>query len=153
MFYTFSILVGAEVTAAAIVIQYWNKSIHIAVWITIFLFLIIFLNITSVKYFGESEFWFASIKIITLTGLIILGIVLFFGGGPNHDRLGFRYWKNGNAFREHLVEGATGRFLGVWTAIIKSGFAFICSPELVATAGGECYKPRANMYVLRWEYL
>lgn len=101
---------------------------------------------TSVKFFGESEFWFASIKIVTLTGLIILGVVLFFGGGPNHDRLGFRYWKHG-AFREHLTTGDAGRFCGLWTAIIKSGFAFICSPELVATAGGECYKPRANMYV------
>ena len=29
-----------------------------------------------------------SIKVITITGLIILGIVLDLGGGPNHDRLG-----------------------------------------------------------------
>lgn len=26
-----------------------------------------------------------------MTGLLILSVVLFFGGGPNHDRLGFRY--------------------------------------------------------------
>jgi amino acid transporter len=30
--------------------------------------------------------------------LIILGVVLFFGGGPNHDRLGFRYWEHPGAF-------------------------------------------------------
>ena len=29
-----------------------------------------------------------SIKVITITGLIILGIVLDLGGGPDHDRLG-----------------------------------------------------------------
>lgn len=31
---------------------------------------------------------YRSIKVITITGLIILGIVLDLGGGPNHDRLG-----------------------------------------------------------------
>jgi amino acid transporter len=142
--YAFSMLVAAEVTAAAIVIEYWTTKVNIAVWITIILAVIIFLNMTSVKFFGEAEFWFASVKLITLTGLIILGVVLFFGGGPNHDRLGFRYWKH-NAFRTHLTGGDAGRFCGFWTAVIKSGFAFICSPELVATAGGECYKPRRNI--------
>ncbi|EGW32649.1 putative proline permease [Spathaspora passalidarum NRRL Y-27907] len=142
--YAFSILVAAEITAAALVIQYWTTKVNIAVWITILLALMISLNLISVKFFGESEFWFASIKLFALMGLIILGVVLFFGGGPNHDRLGFRYWKH-DAFKEHLVKGSTGRFLGFWTALIKSGFAFICSPELVSTAGGECYKPRRNL--------
>ncbi|KAK6199570.1 proline specific permease [Scheffersomyces amazonensis] len=142
--YAFSILIAAEVTAAAIVVQYWTTSVNVAVWITIFLAILIALNMSSVKYFGEAEFWFASIKLITLSGLIILGIVLFFGGGPNHDRLGFRYWKQ-DAFIEHLAKGGTGRFLGLWTAIVKSGFAFICSPELIATTGGECKKPRRNI--------
>ncbi|KAK6462810.1 proline specific permease [Scheffersomyces coipomensis] len=142
--YAFSILIAAEVTAAAIVIEYWITSVNIAVWITIFLVILTVLNMSSVKYFGEAEFWFASIKLVTLTGLIILGIVLFFGGGPHHDRLGFRYWKH-SPFSEHLVGGSTGRFLAVWTAIVKSGFAFICSPELIATTGGECKKPRRNI--------
>lgn len=142
--YAFSILIAAEVTAAAIVVQYWTKSVNVAVWITILLALIVLLNFSSVKYFGEAEFWFASLKLIALTGLIILGVVIFFGGGPNHDRLGFRYWKN-DAFHEHLTGGSTGKFLSFWTALIKSGFSFICSPEMVATAGGECEKPRRNI--------
>lgn len=32
--------------------------------------------------------FYRSIKVITITGLIILGIVIDLGGGPNHDRLG-----------------------------------------------------------------
>lgn len=36
---------------------------------------------------------FASTKVVMMTGLLILSVVLFFGGGPNHDRLGFRYYK------------------------------------------------------------
>lgn len=37
-------------------------------------------------------------KVITLTGMVILGIVLDFGGGPNHDLIGFQYWKNPGPF-------------------------------------------------------
>lgn len=103
--YAFSMLIASEVTAAAIVIQYWNTSVNIAVWITIFLAVIVGLNMSSVKYFGEAEFYFASLKLIAITGLIILGVVLFFGGGPNHDRLGFRYWEHGGAFKQHLTGG------------------------------------------------
>lgn len=140
--YGFSILVAAEIVAAAIVIQYWTTSVNIAVWISILLVLILVLNLCPVSFYGEAEFYFAGIKLITITGLIILGIVLFFGGGPNHDRLGFRYWKNGNAFHEHLTGGATGRFLSVWTAIIKAGYSFIMSPELIVACSGEVTNAR-----------
>lgn len=143
--YAFSILVATEVTAGAILIEYWTTKVNPAVWITIFLVLIVVLNLTSVKVFGEAEFHFASLKIIAIVGLIILGIVLFFGGGPKHDRLGFRYWMHGNAFKPYMTGGDTGEFLGFWYALIRSGFAFICSPELVATAGSESIKPRANI--------
>ncbi|KAG4273448.1 proline-specific permease, partial [Fusarium proliferatum] len=42
------------------------------------LVVILLLNINAVALFGESEFWFASIKIIAIIGLIFLGVVLFF---------------------------------------------------------------------------
>lgn len=98
-------------------------------------------------WYGEAEFWFASLKIIAIVGLIILGIVLFFGGGPNHDRLGFRYWQRPGAFVEpYLVPNInTGRFLAFWTAMIKCGFSFIFSPELITTAAGEAASPRRNI--------
>ena len=54
---------------------------HTAAWITIILVTIVLLNIFRVSLCGESEFWFASIKMIAILGLIIVGAVLFFGGG------------------------------------------------------------------------
>ena len=153
--YGFAILVAAEIVAAAIVIQYWTEKVNIAVWISILLALILILNLCPVKFYGEAEFYFASIKLLAMTGLIILGVVLFFGGGPNHDRLGFRYWKNGNAFKEHLTGGSTGRFLSVWTAIIKAGYSFIMSPELIVACSGEVRDARrvlpkcANQFIYR----
>lgn len=153
--YCYAMLIAAEVVAAAYVIQYWNTSINVAVWITIFLVIILALNMCPVKIYGEFEFYFAGVKLIAIVGLIILGIVLFFGGGPNHDRLGFRYWKDGNAFHEYLVDGPTGRFLSVWSAIILAGFAFVTAPEVVVACAGETANPRkslpkcANQFVYR----
>lgn len=144
-YYAFAILVASEVTAASILVNYWPNNVSIAVWITIFTVVIFFLNMTSVSVFGEAEFGFASIKIIAIIGLIIVGIVIFFGGAPTHDRLGFRYWKHGLAFKPYKAPGNTGKFLGFWYAIIRSGFSFICSPELVVSAAGEAENPRKNI--------
>ena len=138
-------LVAAEISAAATVIQYWTTAVPVAVWITILLVLVIFLNIFVVSIYGEAEFWFASIKLITILGLIILGIVIFFGGGPNHTRLGFYYWQVPGAFIPYKVDGNTGKFLAFWTALVRSGFAFVTSPELVAITAGESEAPRRNI--------
>ncbi|RHZ47696.1 uncharacterized protein CDV56_102773 [Aspergillus thermomutatus] len=143
--YSFSMLLATEVTAAGLIIEYWTTSVSVGVWITIVLVVILLLNIVAVSWYGEAEFWFAALKILAIIGLIILGVVLFFGGGPNHDRLGFRYWQTPGAFNPYLVPGNTGRFLGFWTAFIRSGFSFIFSPELITTAAGEVESPRRNI--------
>lgn len=93
-FYSLGILVPYEITAAGLVIEYWSPPVNIAVWITIMIIVIVGLNCFPVKFYGETEFWFAGTKVIMMIGLLMLSIVLFFGGGPDHDRLGFRYWKN-----------------------------------------------------------
>jgi len=143
--YAYAILVAAEASAASIILDYWQAPVNVAVWITIVLLIMLLLNIIAVSFFGEAEFWFASIKLITICGLIILGVILFFGGGPNHDRLGFRYWQRPGAFKEYMAPGNTGKFLAFWHAFVKAGFAFITSPELIAIAAGETVDPRRNI--------
>jgi amino acid transporter len=125
---------------------YWETPVHDAVWITIFLLVVLFLNIVAVEVFGEAEFWFASIKFITIMGLIILGFVIMLGGSPNDQgRLGFRYWNNPGAFKPYIMTGSSGKFLAYWTAFVRAGFAFITSPELIALAAGETIAPRRNI--------
>ncbi|GJJ74554.1 yeast amino acid transporter [Entomortierella parvispora] len=144
--YAYAMLIGAEATAAGIVIDYWQLPVNIAVWITIVLVVMLLLNIIAVSFFGEAEFWFASIKLITICGLIITGVVIFFGGGPDqHSVLGFHYWKEAGAFVEYKAAGSAGRFLAYWHAFISAGFAFITSPELIAIAAGETIDPRKNI--------
>ncbi|KAF4982089.1 hypothetical protein FDECE_17578 [Fusarium decemcellulare] len=126
--YAYAMLIGAEAVAAGIIIDYWQANVNIGVWIAIVLVVMLILNIIAVSYFGEAEFWFASIKLITITGLIILGIVIFFG-----------------AFKEFGAKGSAGHFLAYWSAFISAGFAFITSPELIAISAGEAVAPRRNI--------
>lgn len=147
--YSYAILVPSESTAAAMVLQYWvsNETVNIGVWIAIFWVIMVGINLTAVKFYGESEFFFGIVKLSCIIGLIICGFVIFFGGAPTHDRLGFRYWNHPGAFAEHLVptHRNTARFLDTWTAIIRSSLAFVLGPELIITSSGEVERPRANI--------
>lgn len=80
-FYSLGILVPYEITAAGLVIDYWNSPVNIAVWITVFIIVIVGLNILPVQFYGETEFWFASLKVFMMIGLLILSFILFWGGG------------------------------------------------------------------------
>ncbi|EAQ93042.1 hypothetical protein CHGG_01277 [Chaetomium globosum CBS 148.51] len=143
--YAYAILVAAEASAGAILLDYWETPVHSAVWITIILVVCLALNIIAVEVFGEAEFWFASIKIITIIGLVIVGIVIMAGGAPGAGAIGFTYWNNPGAFKEYVGTGATGRFTAYWTAFVRAGFSFITSPELIGLAAGETVAPRRNI--------
>ncbi|EOD50693.1 putative proline-specific permease protein [Neofusicoccum parvum UCRNP2] len=143
--YAYAMLVGAEASAGAILLDYWNTPVPPAVWITIILVITLALNIFAVEIFGEAEFWFASIKLITIMGLILVSLVIILGGAPDEGRIGFSYWNNPGAFTPYLVDGNTGKFLAYWTGFVRAGFAFITSPELIALAAGETVAPRRNI--------
>lgn len=55
-FYSLGILVPYEITAAGLVIDYWDSPVNIGVWITIFIIVIVGLNILPVQFYGETEF-------------------------------------------------------------------------------------------------
>ncbi|CAA7266616.1 unnamed protein product [Cyclocybe aegerita] len=143
--YNWTIILPAELSAAAVLIGYWDQDTNPAVWITVCLVVVVFINMLGAGAYGEAEFIFASIKVITIVGLIILGIVLDLGGGPNKDRLGFRYWKNPGPFVQYAgIAGAKGRFLGWWAVLTQAAFSFI-GTEIVAIAAGEAKNPRRNL--------
>lgn len=143
--YAYSILIGAEASAGAILLDYWDTPVPSAVWITIILLVTLGLNIFAVSLFGEAEFWFASIKLITIMGLILTSLVIILGGAPNGDRIGFSYWETPGAINPYMTGGDTGRFLAYWSGFARAGFAFITSPELIALAAGETVAPRRNI--------
>ncbi|KAF5313268.1 hypothetical protein D9619_003037 [Psilocybe cf. subviscida] len=143
--YNWIIVLPAELSAASVLIGYWNHDINPAVWVAVCMVVVIVINLLGAGAYGEAEFIFASIKVITITGLIILGIVLDLGGGPSHDRIGFRYWKDPGPFVQFAgIAGSKGRFLGFWAVLTQAAFSYI-GTEIVAIAAGEAKNPRRNL--------
>ncbi|KAI0470561.1 amino acid permease/ SLC12A domain-containing protein [Xylariaceae sp. FL0804] len=144
--YTWGIAVAYEVTAAALVIDYWPNAVPTAAWITVMLAVIVVLNFMPVRVYAESEFWFASLKVFTIIGLLVLSVVLFFGGGPSHNRLGFTYWYYHQApAHEYLTGGSAGQLCAFIYALCNGAFAFLFGPEYVVSASGEMKTPRKDL--------
>ncbi|KAH8724098.1 amino acid permease-domain-containing protein [Phaeosphaeriaceae sp. PMI808] len=143
--YQCAITLCAEISAAAVLVSYWDQEgkYNPAIWITIIILIILALNVFAVSIYGEAEFIFASIKIITILGLLLLGFIIMLGGAPDGDRRGFRYWKEG-AMKEYVGTGATGRFTGLWSTLVNAGFSY-GGVEMVAVAAGEAANPRKNI--------
>ncbi|KFZ22945.1 hypothetical protein V502_02581 [Pseudogymnoascus sp. VKM F-4520 (FW-2644)] len=145
-FYSFAIFVPFELTASALVIEYWNPPVNNAVWITIMLALIIGLNLLPVRYYGESEFWFAGLKVMLIVALLILSFILFWGGGPDqHHILGFHYWRDPGGFKSQLSPGSAGYFVAFLATLTSSVLPFTFSPEMLVVSAGEVQSPRCNL--------
>lgn len=59
-----------EIIAASITVSYWNSSLDRAIFITIFLFTIVVINLLGVKGYGEAEFVFSIIKITAIVAFM-----------------------------------------------------------------------------------
>lgn len=59
-----------EIIAASITINYWEigQGYNHAIFVTIFLIVIISINLIGVKGYGEAEFAFALVKIVAIIG-------------------------------------------------------------------------------------
>lgn len=137
------IILPAELSAAAVLCSYWSDA-NPAIFITACFVVVVLINLAGPRVYGEAEFWFCSIKIITIVGLIILSFLIDVGVG-DQGRLGFRYWKNPGPFVQfNDIKGAFGRFLGFWSVLINAAFSFI-GTEIVGIAAGEARNPRKSI--------
>ncbi|KAJ5703108.1 hypothetical protein N7488_010656 [Penicillium malachiteum] len=136
-----------ELTATGLIIEFWEASIPIAIFIAVFWVIIIALNMMPVTYYGETEFWLASIKVITVIGFMIFAICMNAGVGKE-GYIGFRYWVNPGPFNAYLLTNLSqdnlAKFLGFWAVLIKAGFAYQ-GTELVGIAAGETENPRKTI--------
>jgi AAT family amino acid transporter len=128
----------AEITAVGIYVQYWLP--HVPQWIPALVALVALLgvNLITVKLFGEFEFWFALIKVVTIVAMIVLGLVIIiFGISSLGKQAGFsNLWSHGGFF----PKGFTGPFLALQLVM----FAFL-GVELVGVTAGEAEHPEKTM--------
>jgi len=84
------VTVMAELTAIGVYMQHWFPDIPQWVPALVALVLLYGSNLLAVRVFGELEFWFALIKIITIVALIVGGLaVIFFHFGSLGSTAGF----------------------------------------------------------------
>lgn len=144
-FFKYLLATPNQLSAFGLIMKFWvGDRVNPAVFITIILVLIVVINSVSVKAFGEFEFWLSSLKVLIMVGIIILLFILAVGGGPTGDRPGFQYWSEPGAFAEYKVDGAKGKLLGLWSAMVAAVYAF-SGTELVGVTVGEAKNPRLCM--------
>ncbi|KAK9709066.1 hypothetical protein K7432_009269 [Basidiobolus ranarum] len=134
--YSWALTVAVELSAAGLIMQYWLPNVPSWVWSACVLAIIVGINSISVKGYGETEYWFALIKVITVVVFIIVGIFVAAGvlGGVKY---GFSNYTRGEA---PFVGGG----LGVLSVFLVAGFSFM-GTELVGVAAGESENPEKNV--------
>ncbi len=122
--------------ASGLVMKFWFPNVPAIVWSIVFLMLIVILNLLSTKAYGESEYWFASIKVITVIIFIVIGLANIIGimGG---EAVGFKNFTIGDA---PFVGGAKSIFM----IFLIAGFSFQ-GTELVGIAAGESEHPEKTI--------
>lgn len=70
------IIAMAELTAIGKYMQFWLPQTPAWLWELLFLGVLYSMNIIAVKAFGETEFWFALIKIVAIIAMILIGIIM-----------------------------------------------------------------------------
>lgn len=82
------IVLPLEIIAASITISYWNSQVDKAVFVSIFLAIILGINLCGVRGYGEAEFIFAIVKVSAVIGFMYVQTTETPPGGQrktNHD--------------------------------------------------------------------
>lgn len=137
--YNWAITVAVDLVAAQLVISYWLEldSTTSWLWSALFLGIIFILNYLSVKGFGEAEFLFALIKVVTVVVFIIVGVLMIVGILKGGEGTGWHNWTIGEA----PFVGGFSSIIGVAMIV---GFSFQ-GTELIGIAAGESKNPEKNI--------
>ena len=126
--------VMAEITAVGVYVRYWLPDVPQWLPSLIALGVLYGTNLLAVRVFGELEFWFALIKVVTIVALIIAGLfVIVFHAGALGATAGFsNLWSHGG----FLPFGVLGMLLTM--QIVMFAYEGV---ELVGVTAGEAQNP------------
>lgn len=127
----------SDLTAMGSYVSYWSS--NIPNWLTI-LFIVLLLmafNSLGAKLFGEIEFWFSMIKIITIIILIVVGLTfIILGLKTNNSTASFSNLYDNGVF----THGAYGFLMSFQMAV----YSFI-GIELIGVTAGETKNPQVSI--------
>ena len=129
----------AEVIAITGYISFWWPDLPLWVAPVLTVTLLLGLNLTTVRAFGEIEFWFSIIKIVAIIALVVVGIVLVVirftpPSGAQADIANL--WRDGGLFPKG--------FHGFAEAFQIAVFSFV-GTELIGTTAAEARDPEVTL--------
>ncbi|WP_202743418.1 amino acid permease [Acinetobacter calcoaceticus] len=126
----------SELTAVAKYINYWWP--HIPAWTSVLFFFVVItaINLTNVKFYGESEFWLAIIKVAAVISMIVFGLYLLFTADVGSSISFSNLWSHGGFF----PNGFSGLFYML--AFLMFAFGGI---ELIGMAAAEAKDPKKTI--------
>ena len=133
------VVVGmSEVIAVGEYMNYWFPDLPQWIPGIIVVLLLAGANLVSVKAFGEFEFWFAMIKVVTIILMIIAGFgLIFFGLGNGGEAIGLsNLWSHGG----FMPNGWIGFFFAL--SIVIGSYQGV---ELIGITAGETKDPQKNI--------
>ncbi|MFD7031921.1 amino acid permease [Streptomyces sp. NPDC059917] len=139
-FLNWSTTTVADITAAATYAHFWSMFSDIPSWILalIALSVVLTVNLISVKYFGEMEFWFSIVKVGALVAFLLVGIYLVATSHPidGHTPGLGSITDNGGIFPAGMLP----------MLLVIQGVVFAyASVELCGVAAGETENPEKIM--------
>ncbi|SFL91397.1 amino acid permease [Pelosinus propionicus] len=128
--------IAVELVAGAIIMKFWLPDIPGYYWSGLFLIILFALNYLSTRAYGESEYWFAGAKVITVIVFLVIGTLMILGiaGGASP---GFTNWQIQEA-------PFVGGFSAILAIFMIAGFSFQ-GTELVGIAAGESENPERDV--------
>ncbi|RLL43821.1 amino acid permease [Oceanobacillus piezotolerans] len=133
------VVIGIEAIAGAAIMNYWIPDFPLWLMALILTVLLTITNLFSVKSFGEFEYWFALIKVISIGLFLVLGLSVIFGWYPGVDAPGTSNLLGNGGF---LPTGFGAVLMGIVVVI----FSFM-GTEIVAIAAGESEQPAKSVRI------
>lgn len=134
----------AELTAIGHYIHFWWPEIPLWVSSLFFFILINALNLTSVKVYGETEFWFSIIKVVAIIAMIIFGIYLLISGTGGDKASIQNLWNDGGFFPKGLFNKNENGYTGLFAAMAMIMFSF-GGLELIGITAAEAKSPEKTI--------
>ncbi|GGB01821.1 amino acid permease [Macrococcus hajekii] len=128
-----TIAIGSEITAGGILFQKWLPNFPVWLFSLIFIAIIIAINLTSSRIYGEAEFWLSLVKVLAIVAFILIGLLILFNVIPSS-------LKPVTASTQ-LFDVPNGLF-GIFITMLAVNYAF-SGTELIAIAAGETKNPES----------
>ncbi|MFE6968447.1 amino acid permease [Isoptericola sp. NPDC057653] len=131
--FTLIMVLGVEVTGVAGIVSGWWPDVPQWVVAAVVVLVLGGINLVGVRQFGESEFWFAAIKVAAILAFLVVGVLIVVGVVPVTGSV-LGHWAEHGGF-------APAGWAGVAAGLLTVVFAF-GGIEIVAIAAAEARDPR-----------